>query len=66
VTVDIGDGALRFLGSVPKSGFSAQEEEMGPKSIVLEFESSSHKSKISIAIEDGKAVADIDKDSGED
>lgn len=64
VTVEANNGDVTLLGAVPKSGFSAKEEERSdPSKVVVEFESSSHKSKIEIRWRNGELTPEIDEDA---
>ncbi len=63
VTVKGSNGEVTLLGAVPKSGFSAKEEERSdPSKVVVEFESSSHKSTIEIRWRNGELTPEIDED----
>lgn len=65
VTVEASNNnKVTLLGAVPNSGFSAKEEERSdPTKVVVEFVSSSQKSKIEIRWRDGKLVPDVDEES---
>ncbi len=67
VTVEVVGGTVTLLGAVPNSGFSAQEKSRDDTDkVVVEFESESHTSKITVEIEGGQIVVDIDEEPEED
>ncbi len=62
VTVSARFENVTLLGAVPNSGFSATEEQRSdPSKVVVEFESTSHKSTIEIRLSDGELTYDVDE-----
>lgn len=62
VTIDYAPGVVHFVAAVPKAGYSADAEEMGPSRVRVEFEASEATSKfraewvagsLSITIDEG-------------
>ena len=51
-----------LAGSVPSPGFSMEIKEDGPNSVVVEFESDSHESKLHAEVEDGELDIETDED----
>lgn len=64
VTVSGTPDQVTLLGAVPNSGFSAREDQRDdPATVVVTFESTSHKSTIEITWSDGELTPTADEDT---
>ncbi|MCP3975075.1 MAG: hypothetical protein GY720_11355 [bacterium] len=51
-----------LAGSVPSPGFSIDVKKDGPESVVIEFESDSHESKLHAEVKDGELDIETEED----
>lgn len=66
VTVEVGPDTVHLAGASPKSGFSMDVEDSGPRSVEVEFKSDDHESKFSGEFRDGRFIPEIEEGDHDD
>ena len=66
VTVEVGSDTVHLAGASPKSRFSMDVEDSGPRRVEVEFKSDDHESKFSGEFEDGRFVPKIEESDRDD
>lgn len=66
VTVEVGSDTVHLAGASPKSRFSMDVEDSGPRKVEVEFKSEEHESKFSGEFRDGRFVPEIEESDREE
>lgn len=61
MSVEVYSDHLVFLGAVPASGFTIEEQHIEDKEISVKFKSSDHETKLEAKLEDGGFKQKVDE-----